>query len=69
MHTPLAQSPLGMTSLLSYRYVDEYNKSSEAENEFMVLKKVSRPVGKNKTAWGGDGMRERWGNGGAFPEM
>ena len=47
-----------MTSFLSRRYVDEFNKCSETENEFTVLKKMSRPVEKNKTAQGGDGMRE-----------
>ena len=57
-----------MTSFLFHRYEDELNKRSEAENDFMVLKKVSRPGGENKPAQEGDGTRER-GKGSIFPGM
>lgn len=56
-----------MTSLLSCRYDDELNKRSEAENDFTVLKKVSRPVGKNKPAQGSSHGTREGGDGGIFP--
>lgn len=50
-----------MTSLLSCRYNDELNKRSEAENDFMILKKVSRPVVKNKLSQGPPMHKGSWG--------
>lgn len=57
MGPPRAQHP---PALLSCRYEDEINKRTAAENEFVVLKKVSQgqiKVGKPWTR----GQWEKWG--------
>lgn len=58
-----------MTSLLFCRYDDELNKRSEAENDFMVLKKVSRPAQEEQASTGLLPWHKGRGGGGIFPGM
>lgn len=55
--TPRAQHP---SALLSCRYEDEINKRTAAENEFVVLKKVSQGQIRVGKAWVW-GQWEKWG--------